>query len=82
MNLTSLLSQDTEAKRLFQSLPKSVQTHLTKVGSNISTLAALREYASNLIAHAPIHYNDLVGVNSGIPIDSTLAAEWTMEHQC
>lgn len=81
MTLSSLLHQDAEAKRLYQALPKAIQFKLRHTAGNVTSLAALREYASDLVAQEAAHYNGLTGVNSGIPLDPALVAEWTAEHE-
>lgn len=80
MSLSALLNADSEARSLYQSLPKAVQKELAHIGDSVTSLAGLREYANNIISHSSIHYNGLIGANNGIPLDPTLSAEWVMEH--
>lgn len=49
VNLTTLLAHDAEAKQLFRTLPQPIQAQLTHAAEDVASLAALREYAFNLL---------------------------------
>ncbi len=82
MELQSLLQKDQDAAAFFTSLPKELQGELRRRGGNISSLAALREYAIDLTNQwKPSEEDKRVIAKNGIPLDPELAAEWTREHQ-
>ncbi len=81
MELKSLLQKDKDAAAFFESLPKTLQGELMKRGGNISSLAALREYAIDLTNRPNPKCDDRIIAQNGIPLDPELSAEWTREHQ-
>ncbi len=80
MELKSLLQKDKDAAAFFESLPQTLQGELMRRGGNISSLAALREYAIDL-TNRPEPAKERVIAQNGIPLDPELSAEWTREHQ-
>lgn len=79
MNLEELLHKDKEAAALFDNLPLQVQKIIRRTGSNIGSLAALRDYTTNMVHQdGPFYAN---AVLDGTELDPELKAEWTMEHQ-
>lgn len=80
MDLEELLQRDADAARLFQTLPGPIQEGLRYRGEAIGSLAALREYAANVVAQSQPNYNDRIS-SAGIPLDPKLAAHWTKAHE-
>ena len=47
--LNSLIQQDSNAKKYFESLPDYVQESIAQRGDNVNSIASLRDYAENLL---------------------------------
>lgn len=48
-SLQSLLEDDMEAKKFFNSLPDYVREHISSRGNNVNSFESLRHYADNLL---------------------------------
>ena len=79
MQLDDLLQNDKEAAALFSHLPLQAQKAIRRTGSDIRSLAALREHTARMVHNdGPFYAN---AVLDGTKLDPELKAEWTREHE-